>query len=119
MLRWLEMLGLDPDQVGDRLVLTPACGLAGASPAWAQTLTRTAARGRDPACLGDAAAAADLQRGGGSDPGVHDLRAVGGQLLVLDVEEDPGDERTPRASGRAEQERVGRALGEDLVLAIA
>ena len=29
VLRWLEMLGLDPEQVGDRLVLTPACGLAG------------------------------------------------------------------------------------------
>ena len=32
VLRWLEMLGLDPDTVGDRLVLTPSCGLAGASP---------------------------------------------------------------------------------------
>ncbi|HRD64464.1 MAG TPA: methionine synthase, partial [Nocardioides sp.] len=37
VLRWLEMLGLDPDQVGERLVLTPACGLAGAAPAWART----------------------------------------------------------------------------------
>ena len=36
VLRWLDMLGLDPEQVGDRLVLTPACGLAGASPAWTQ-----------------------------------------------------------------------------------
>ena len=36
VLRWLEMLGLDPDALGDRLVLTPACGLAGATPAWAQ-----------------------------------------------------------------------------------
>ena len=35
VLRWLDMLGLDPDAVGDRLVLTPACGLAGASPDWA------------------------------------------------------------------------------------
>jgi hypothetical protein len=46
VLRWLEMLGLDPGQVGDRVVLTPACGLAGASPAWAQrslTLLRQAA----------------------------------------------------------------------------
>ena len=34
VLRWLDMLGLDPEQVGDRLVLTPACGLAGASPDW-------------------------------------------------------------------------------------
>ncbi|MDX6374964.1 MAG: hypothetical protein QOD98_3952, partial [Nocardioidaceae bacterium] len=37
VLRWIEMLGLDPDQVGDRLVLTPACGLAGASPTWTRT----------------------------------------------------------------------------------
>lgn len=38
--RWLDMLGLDPQEVGDRLVLTPSCGLAGASPAWArQSLT--------------------------------------------------------------------------------
>ncbi len=46
VLRWLEMLGLDPDAVGDRLVLTPACGLAGASSAWARqalTLLRTSA----------------------------------------------------------------------------
>jgi len=40
VVRWLDMLGLDPDAVGDRLVLTPSCGLAGASPAWAtQSLT--------------------------------------------------------------------------------
>lgn len=31
VLRWLEMLGLDPAVVGGQLVLTPACGLAGAS----------------------------------------------------------------------------------------
>jgi hypothetical protein len=40
------MLGLDPDGLGERLVLTPSCGLAGASPAWARrslTLLRTAA----------------------------------------------------------------------------
>ena len=37
VLRWTEMLGLDVDQVGDRLVLTPACGMAGASPIWART----------------------------------------------------------------------------------
>jgi methionine synthase II (cobalamin-independent) len=37
VLRWVDMLGLDLDQLGDRLVLTPACGLAGASPAWART----------------------------------------------------------------------------------
>jgi methionine synthase II (cobalamin-independent) len=46
VLRWVDMLGLDLEEVGDRLVLTPACGLAGASPAWARTaleLTRKAA----------------------------------------------------------------------------
>jgi methionine synthase II (cobalamin-independent) len=37
VLRWLEMLGLDPDQVGERLVLTPACGLAGATSGWTRT----------------------------------------------------------------------------------
>jgi methionine synthase II (cobalamin-independent) len=36
VVRWLDMLGLDPGELGDRLVLTPACGLAGASPAWAK-----------------------------------------------------------------------------------
>jgi methionine synthase II (cobalamin-independent) len=36
VLRWLDMIGLDPDEVGDRLVLTPACGLAGAGSAWAR-----------------------------------------------------------------------------------
>lgn len=46
VLRWLDMLGLDPEQVGDRLVLTPSCGLAGATPAWAKdalTLLRESA----------------------------------------------------------------------------
>ena len=37
VLRWLDMVGLDPESAGDRLVLTPACGLAGASPVWART----------------------------------------------------------------------------------
>jgi methionine synthase II (cobalamin-independent) len=37
VLRWLEMLGLDPEPVGEHLVLTPACGLAGADPGWART----------------------------------------------------------------------------------
>lgn len=31
-LRLLDMLGLGPDEVADQLVLTPACGLAGATP---------------------------------------------------------------------------------------
>lgn len=35
VLRLLDMLGLDPGEVGDQLVVTPTCGLAGASPAWA------------------------------------------------------------------------------------
>ncbi len=46
VLRWLDMLGLDPHAVGERLVVTPACGLAGASPAWARralALLRTTA----------------------------------------------------------------------------
>jgi methionine synthase II (cobalamin-independent) len=46
VLRWLDMLGLDPTEVGDRLLVTPTCGLAGASPAWARsalTLLRTTA----------------------------------------------------------------------------
>mgnify|MGYP001547281705 CR=1 FL=1 len=41
VLRWTEMLGLDLDGIGDRLVLTPAGGLAGASADWTRT-----ARGR-------------------------------------------------------------------------
>ena len=36
VLRWLDMLGLDPAVVGERLVITPSCGLAGASPDWAR-----------------------------------------------------------------------------------
>jgi methionine synthase II (cobalamin-independent) len=46
VLRWLDMLGLDPEAVGDLLVLTPACGLAGASYDWvrrAVTLVRESA----------------------------------------------------------------------------
>lgn len=39
VLRWLDMLGLDPDAVSGRLVITPSCGLAGASPAWARRAT--------------------------------------------------------------------------------
>jgi hypothetical protein len=34
--RVLDMLGLEPGEHADRLVLTPACGLAGADPAWAR-----------------------------------------------------------------------------------
>lgn len=38
--RLLDMLGLEPT---DRLVLTPACGLAGADPAWARSALRLCA----------------------------------------------------------------------------
>lgn len=47
VLRWLDRLGLDPAEVSDRLVVTPACGLAGADPGWpvrALGLARAAAR---------------------------------------------------------------------------
>jgi len=36
VLRWLDMLGLDPAKVGAQLVVTPTCGLAGASSSWAR-----------------------------------------------------------------------------------
>lgn len=36
VLRLLDMLGLDVDEVASRLVLTPTCGLAGATPAYAR-----------------------------------------------------------------------------------
>ena len=36
VLRLLDMLGFDPDEVSGKLVLTPACGLAGASAAYAR-----------------------------------------------------------------------------------
>jgi methionine synthase II (cobalamin-independent) len=44
VLRLLDMLGLDPDAVGGRLVVTPACGLSGASPDWARTATELCAK---------------------------------------------------------------------------
>lgn len=37
VLRLLDMLGFDPDDVAGQLVLTPCCGLAGATPAYART----------------------------------------------------------------------------------
>jgi methionine synthase II (cobalamin-independent) len=43
VLRVLEILGLDPDAVSDRLVITPTCGLAGASPGWARQATELCA----------------------------------------------------------------------------
>ncbi len=45
--RWLDQLGLDPAEVGHLLVVSPACGLAGADAAWARRaieLSRAAAR---------------------------------------------------------------------------
>jgi len=36
VLRLLDMLGFDPDEVAAQLVLTPSCGLAGATPAYAR-----------------------------------------------------------------------------------
>lgn len=45
--RWLDMLGLDPEQVGGSLVISPACGLAGATPGWSRRaleLSRLTAR---------------------------------------------------------------------------
>jgi methionine synthase II (cobalamin-independent) len=36
VLRLLDMLGFDPDEVSAQLVLTPSCGLAGAEPAYAK-----------------------------------------------------------------------------------
>jgi methionine synthase II (cobalamin-independent) len=39
VLRLLDMLGLDPDGVSDQLVLTPSCGLAGATATWARDAT--------------------------------------------------------------------------------
>ena len=46
VLRWLDMLGLDPAEVRERLVITPSCGLAGASPDWSR---RALSLGRDVA----------------------------------------------------------------------
>lgn len=46
VLRWLDMLGLDPEEHGPRIVVTPTCGLAGASAAYTRTalaLVRTSA----------------------------------------------------------------------------
>lgn len=39
VVRTLDLLGLDPDAVSEHLVVTPACGLAGATPAWARRAT--------------------------------------------------------------------------------
>lgn len=36
VLRWLDVVGFDPEEVADRVVVTPGCGLAGTSGAWAR-----------------------------------------------------------------------------------
>ena len=41
--RWLDMLGLDPETAGEHLVVTPTCGLSGATPAWAARALRLSA----------------------------------------------------------------------------
>ncbi|RYC12993.1 methionine synthase [Nocardioides zhouii] len=41
--RWFDMLGLDPETAGEHLVVTPTCGLAGATPAWAARAVRLSA----------------------------------------------------------------------------
>ena len=38
--RLLDMLGYDAAEVADQLVLTPACGMAGAAPAYARGALR-------------------------------------------------------------------------------
>jgi methionine synthase II (cobalamin-independent) len=40
VMRFLDMMGLDPGSAGDALVVTPACGMAGASPSWAREAVR-------------------------------------------------------------------------------
>jgi len=40
VLRTCDMLGFDPAEVADRLVLTPTCGLAGASPSYAREVLK-------------------------------------------------------------------------------
>jgi methionine synthase II (cobalamin-independent) len=47
VLRWLDLVGLDPVSVAGSLVLSPTCGLAGATPAWsAQALRLISAAAR-------------------------------------------------------------------------
>lgn len=47
VLRWLDMLGLDPEEVGAGLAVSPTCGLAASTPAGARRaleLARNVAR---------------------------------------------------------------------------
>jgi methionine synthase II (cobalamin-independent) len=41
--RWFDMLGLDPEALGGSTVVTPTCGLAGATPEWARRAVRLSA----------------------------------------------------------------------------
>jgi methionine synthase II (cobalamin-independent) len=41
VLRWLDLVGLDPESVGDRLAISTTCGLAGATQRWARQATTT------------------------------------------------------------------------------
>ncbi|QCX29110.1 methionine synthase [Nocardioides jishulii] len=36
VLRWLDMVGFDPEEYAGQLVVTPSCGMAGASTSWAR-----------------------------------------------------------------------------------
>jgi len=44
VLRWLDMVGLDPATVGDRLGISAVCGLAGASQGWARRVLEISSR---------------------------------------------------------------------------
>ncbi len=44
VIRWLDMLGLDPATVGARLALSTTCGLAGASHDWSRQALATVHR---------------------------------------------------------------------------
>lgn len=43
VLRWCDMVGLDAEELGDQVIVMPACGLAGASGAWARRALEVAA----------------------------------------------------------------------------
>ncbi len=43
--RWMDMMGLDPTEVGERIGVSPTCGLAGATMAWAREALTLSERG--------------------------------------------------------------------------
>lgn len=43
VLRWLDVVGFDPEEVADRVLITPACGLAGSSGGWARRAVQLSA----------------------------------------------------------------------------